>query len=92
MVTQLIIATGLAVIISALCSITEAVLYSVSQSQVEIMAHSGKKSGLILKKLKKNIQQPITAILTGLHGRAVFHLQTVTDGVHPFRILRLCVG
>jgi CBS domain containing-hemolysin-like protein len=63
-VTQLIIATGLAVIISALCSITEAVLYSVSQSQVEIMAHSGKKSGLILKKLKKNIQQPITAILT----------------------------
>ncbi len=28
------------------------------------MARSGKKSGLILKKLKKNIQQPITAILT----------------------------
>ena len=28
------------------------------------MARSGKKSGLTLKKLKKNIQQPITAILT----------------------------
>ena len=64
MVTQLILATGFAVIVSALCSITEAVLYSVPQSQVEIMARSGKKSGLILKKLKKNIQQPITAILT----------------------------
>ncbi|MGB3647204.1 MAG: hemolysin family protein, partial [Desulfobulbales bacterium] len=44
--------------------IIEAVLYSVPQSQVEVMASSGKKSGLILKKLKKNIQQPITAILT----------------------------
>jgi magnesium and cobalt exporter, CNNM family len=28
------------------------------------MARSGKKSGIALKKLKKNIQQPITAILT----------------------------
>ena len=64
MVTQLILATGLAVIISALCSIIEAVLYSVPQSQVEVMARSGKRSGITLKKLKKNIQQPITAILT----------------------------
>ncbi|MGW8161692.1 MAG: hemolysin family protein [Desulfobulbales bacterium] len=64
MVTQLILATVIAVIVSALCSIIEAVLYSVPQSQVEVMARSGKKSGIILKKLKKNIQQPITAILT----------------------------
>lgn len=64
MVTQLILATGFAVLISALCSIIEAVLYSVPQSQVEVMARSGKRSGQILKKLKKNIQQPITAILT----------------------------
>ena len=63
-VTQLILATGLAVIVSALCSIIEAVLYSVPQSQVEVMARSGKRSGVTLKKLKKNIQQPITAILT----------------------------
>ncbi len=64
MVTQLILATGIAIIVSALCSIIEAVLYSVPQSQVEVMARSGSKSGLTLKKLKKNIQQPITAILT----------------------------
>ena len=64
MVTQLILATGFAIIISALCSVIEAVLYSVPQSQIEVMARSGKKSGLALKKLKKNIQQPITAILT----------------------------
>jgi CBS domain containing-hemolysin-like protein len=64
LVTQLILATGFAIIISALCSVIEAVLYSVPQSQIEVMARSGKKSGLALKKLKKNIQQPITAILT----------------------------
>ncbi len=64
MVTQLILATGFAVIVSALCSIIEAVLYSVPQSQIEVMARSGKKSGQILKRLKKNIRQPITAILT----------------------------
>lgn len=64
MVTQLILATGVAIIVSALCSIIEAVLYSVPQSQIEVMARSGRKSGLVLKKLKKNIQQPITAILT----------------------------
>lgn len=64
MITQLILATGFAIIVSALCSVIEAVLYSVSQSQVEVMAKSGKKSGFVLKELKKDIRQPITAILT----------------------------
>ena len=64
MVTQLILATGIAIIVSAFCSIIEAVLYSVPQSQVEVMARSGKKSGPVLKNLKKDIQRPITAILT----------------------------
>jgi CBS domain containing-hemolysin-like protein len=63
LVTQLILAISIAIIVSALCSILEAVLYSVSQSQVEVMARSGKKSGILLKKLKKNIHEPITAIL-----------------------------
>ncbi len=64
MITQLILATGIAIIVSALCSVIEAVLYSVSQSQVEVMAKTGKKSGFVLKELKKDIRQPITAILT----------------------------
>jgi len=64
LVTQLILATGIAIIVSAFCSIIEAVLYSVSQSQVEVMARSGKISGIVLKKLKKDIRRPITAILT----------------------------
>ena len=64
MVTQLILATGVAIIVSAFCSIMEAVLYSVPQSQVEVMNRSGKVSGHILKHLKKDIRRPITAILT----------------------------
>lgn len=47
-----------------MCSIFEAVLYSVSHSHVEILAKSGSLSGKILKRLKGDIQQPITAILT----------------------------
>jgi len=61
---QLYLASFLAVAISGLCSIFEAILYSVPMSQVEVMAQSGKTSGRILKNLKKNIHKPITAILT----------------------------
>lgn len=42
----------------------EAVLLSVPTSHVEILTKEGRPSGAILKKLKKNINQPITAILT----------------------------
>ena len=64
MITQLCLAVGLAICISALCSIFEAVLYSVSHSHVEILAKSGTLSGKTLKRLKGDIHQPITAILT----------------------------
>jgi CBS domain containing-hemolysin-like protein len=60
----LVLATGIAIIVSAFCSIIEAVLYSVPLSHVEVMTRSGKKSGPVLKNLKKDIQRPITAILT----------------------------
>jgi len=42
----------------------EAVLYSVSLRHLETMARSRKKSGIILKQLRKNVDKPITAILT----------------------------
>ncbi len=64
MIVKLCLATGLAILVSALCSIIEAVLYSVPASKVELLAKSEKLSGRLLKKLKTNIQQPITAILT----------------------------
>ncbi|MCF6290363.1 MAG: hemolysin family protein [Desulfobacterales bacterium] len=61
---QLYLSVFLAVSVSALCSIFEATLYSLSVSQIEVLDQSGKKSGAILKKLKKDIHRPITAILT----------------------------
>jgi CBS domain containing-hemolysin-like protein len=64
LLTQLILAAGIAILVSAFCSIIEAVLYSVPQSQIEILVQSGKTSGSLLKKLKKDIERPITAILT----------------------------
>ena len=64
MLTQLILAAGIAILVSAFCSIIEAVLYSVPQSQVEVLVQSGKRSGPILKQLKQDIGRPITAILT----------------------------
>jgi len=62
--TQLVMSVGLAIIISALCSIAEAVLYSVPASHVEVLASSGRLPGRLLRRLKKDIQRPIVAILT----------------------------
>jgi CBS domain containing-hemolysin-like protein len=64
LLTQLILAAGIAILISAFCSIIEAVLYSVPQGHIEVLVQSDRPSGPILKKLKKNIERPITAILT----------------------------
>lgn len=63
-ILQLCLATGLAIIISAMCSIFEAVLYSVPLGHIEVLSRSNKLSGRLLQKLKKEIHQPITAILT----------------------------
>jgi CBS domain containing-hemolysin-like protein len=61
---QLCLAVGIALIVSALCSIFEAVLYSVPSGHIEVLAREKKRSGQILKRLKKDIEKPITAILT----------------------------
>ena len=57
-------AVTLVLVVSALCSLLEAVLYSVPITHVESMADQGKSSGLLLKKLRTNIEQPISAILS----------------------------
>ena len=64
MLLKLCLATGIAIVVSALCSFFEAVIYSVPLSHVEVLSKSGRLSGKVLKKLKNNIQAPITAILT----------------------------
>lgn len=61
---ELILAVGLAVGISAFCSVTEAVLYSVPWSRIEQLRQSGRTSGHILFALRTDVDKPIAAILS----------------------------
>ncbi|MBW1805027.1 MAG: HlyC/CorC family transporter [Deltaproteobacteria bacterium] len=61
---ELIIAVCLAIIVSAGCSLFEAVLYSVPLRHIETMVHEGRQSGKIFKELRSDIERPITAILS----------------------------
>lgn len=64
MLHTLIIAVSLAIVISALCSLCEAVLYTLSASQIEMLKKEGHSSAQSLQDLRANINEPITAILT----------------------------
>lgn len=61
---ELILSVSIALVISAMCSLFEASLYSIPMSHVEMMVQSGSKAGRILKDLRQEIQRPISAILT----------------------------
>ncbi len=61
---ELVIVVALATLISAFCSVAEAVLYSVPWSFIERLSKAGKASGQLLSKLRKKIKEPISAILT----------------------------
>ena len=62
--TELILAVSLAVSISAVCSLFEAVLYSVPLRHIEAMVQAGKPGGKILKNLRRHVERPISAILS----------------------------
>lgn len=64
MLTLLIVSISFAVIVSALCSLVEASLYSLHMSHIEVLAREKPQAAKTLTKLKKNIDEPITAILT----------------------------
>lgn len=61
---ELVLAVGMATLISAFCSVSEAVFYSFPWSRIEKLRREGNRSGIILSKLRSNIEKPITAILT----------------------------
>ncbi len=61
---ELILAVSFAVSISAVCSLFEAVLYSVPLRHIEAMVQTGKAGGNILKDLRRNVERPISAILS----------------------------
>ena len=60
MLVYLLLALG----ISFLCSILEAVLLSVGPGHVQVMIDSGLRSGLIMKKLREDLDRSLSAILT----------------------------
>ncbi|QJB57286.1 hemolysin family protein [Pseudodesulfovibrio sp. zrk46] len=61
---ELILAVSVAVFVSMFCSVAEAALYSMSWADIEKLMTSGRKSAKILHKLRSNVDEPITAILT----------------------------
>jgi CBS domain containing-hemolysin-like protein len=61
---ELIVAVGFAILISAGCSLFEAVLYAVPTRQVETMVQAGRPSGNIFRSLRRDVQKPISAILS----------------------------
>jgi CBS domain containing-hemolysin-like protein len=62
--TELVIAVCFAIVISAGCSLFEAVLYSVPKRYIEAMAQKGKTAGLIFKRMRDRVDRPIAAILS----------------------------
>lgn len=63
-ILQLLLAVSVVVFTSAMCSLFEAVLYAVPLSHVENLAASGRASGKVLKRLRQQVDKPITAILS----------------------------
>ena len=61
---ELIISVGLAIFISAGCSLMEAVLYSVPVRHIEAAVETGKPGGRVFKDMRENIERPIAAILS----------------------------
>jgi CBS domain containing-hemolysin-like protein len=62
--TELIIAVGLALLLSACCSLFEAVLYSVPMRQVEANAQAGKQAWKRFKEMRTDVERPIAAVLS----------------------------
>ncbi len=60
----LALTTAAVVLISAFCSLCEAVLYSVPASEIARLKEKGDKAGLRLAALREHVDEPITAILT----------------------------
>lgn len=63
MMTWLIIVVLMSVVVSAICSFTEAVLFSVPIAHVKYLADSGSHAGKILLGFKEELSRPVAAIL-----------------------------
>ncbi len=61
---ELILSVSAVILISALCSLFEAIFYSVPVSHIETLAQEGDASGRIFRRLRRNVDRPISAILS----------------------------
>ncbi len=64
MLVQLVAVVGTSLSVSFLCSVLEAVLLSVSHSYIAVLQGRGDRAGQILERMKRQIDEPIAAILT----------------------------
>jgi putative hemolysin len=62
--TTLILIVAASLLISFLCSILEAVLLSLTHSYVGVLEERGERAGVLLARMRENIDEPIGAILT----------------------------
>ncbi len=60
----LALAVGFALLISAVCSLTETMLYSVTWAHIEALRKEGKLSGELLYIMRTQVERPIAAVLT----------------------------
>jgi len=63
-VIALIAYFSLAIFISFLCSLLEAVLLSITPSYISAMKESGRPAGILLEKMKSAVDRPLAAILS----------------------------
>lgn len=61
---ELVLAVAFALGVSAMCSLFEAVLYSVPFSYIETLSRKGSRAGALFKRMRENVERPISAILT----------------------------
>ena len=62
--TALITTVVVVILVSAICSLLEAVLYAVPASHLERLADAGGRTGKVLQQLRTDVDKPITAILS----------------------------
>lgn len=63
MVSVFVVSVCASLLVSALCSLTEAALYAVPFAYVKHKAESGSRSGRLLMRFKKDVARPITGVL-----------------------------
>ncbi len=61
---SLVVVVSALILISFTCSILESIILSITEPYIQLLIDQNRKSGVLLKKLKERIDDPISAILT----------------------------